>query len=123
MANPFDRPFDDRPDLIEELTRFGLIGPPPGGYGPQGGRPRSNAPEMPVPQIDRGSGGPLPMIPMTPPAVGNPLQMLMGGGGGPTPFGNYLQSQGTKLWGGFDPQSGIRWNTGRRGQTGSALAK
>ena len=80
---------------------------------------------MPVPQIDRTQGGALPMMPMAAPPGGfNPMQMSGGGGGGgPTMFGNYLQSQGTKLWGGFDPSSGITWNQGRQGQSGPALGK
>ena len=105
---------EERPDLIDELRRFGLLGD---------SRPRDNAPQMPVPEIDRAQGGVLPQMPMAAPPGGfNPMQMG-GGGGGPTMFGNYLQSQGTKLWGGFDPQSGINWNTGRQGQSGSALGK
>ena len=83
MALHSDHPFGDRPeDLIEELTRFGLIGPPPGTRRPQGDRLRSKAPEMPVPEIRRTEGGPLPMLPMAALPRGDPLQMLRGGGGG-----------------------------------------
>lgn len=36
------------------------------------------------------------------------------GGGGGGGLLDWLQSQGTKMWGGYDPKTGIDWNTGRR---------
>ena len=130
MALHSDHPFGDRPeDLIEELTRFGLIDPSRGGRRQRDDRLRSKAPQMPVPEIRRTEGGPLPMMPMAAPPMGDPMQMLGGGGGGggPNIFRDFLQSQATKLVGGFDPLAaggqGINWSAGRQGQTGSALAK
>ena len=64
-----------RPDLDEELVRFGLLD-----------RLRASGPQMPVPQINRAQGGALPMMPMAQPAGSDPLQMLMGGGGGFDPM-------------------------------------
>ena len=108
---------EERPDLIDELRRFGLLGD---------SRPRDNAPKMPVPQIDRAQGGVLPQMPMAAPPGGfNPMQM--GGGGGPNILDIFRQSQNTKFVGGFDPLAaggqGINWNTGRQGQSGPAGAK
>ena len=40
---------------------------------------------------------------------------LTGGGGGSSRIGDYLQSEGTKLWGGYDPRTDITWKTGRQG--------
>ncbi len=45
----------------------------------------------------------------------DPLGLLDSGSGSGNPW---LQSQGTKLWGGPDPTSGINWNTGRQGVGG-----
>ena len=49
----------------------------------------------------------------------DPLGLLGdGGGSGGTPFLDFLQSQGTKIYGGNDPTSGINWKTGRQGVGG-----
>ena len=119
MALHSDHSSDDRPDLLEELIRFGLVDR-------QRDRPRDNAPQMPVPELDRTEGGVLPQMPMAAPPGGfNPMQM--GGGGGPNIFDIFRQSQNTKYVGGYDPLAaggqGINWNIGRQGQTGPAGAK
>ena len=111
---------DDRPDLIEELRRFGLLG---GQTGRQDAMARAQgmAPEMPIPQIASGGGGPPPMMPMPAPAVGDPLQLFMGGdrgrGPGNQPILDRIKARGAQSGGGYDPMTGIDWNTGRGGGT------
>ena len=117
--------------LRDELRRFGLLDDIKGMTGAQmsdveARRLRDNAPQMPVPELDRTEGGVLPQMPMAAPPGGfNPMQM--GGGGGPNIFDIFRQSQNTKYVGGYDPLAaggqGINWNIGRQGQTGPAGAK
>ncbi len=78
---------------------------------------RSNAPDMPVPNLNRDQGAPLPQIPMAAPQFSDPFQSRGGGTSDPWLL-NSLKSEGTKLWGGYDPTTGIDWDTGRQGVGG-----
>ena len=117
MANPYGNNLGNQSALIEELRRFGLLG------GPQ-----SNAPQMPIPQLDPGVPAQIPVMPNMPaPAVGNPseaVDMMFGGVPSKSPLMDSARSEWSKNYGGYDPVSGIDWNTGRGGQTfGKAMGK